>query len=222
MVEQNADAEDWLPFVASVASRFFCTGAERDELIQSGAVGLMKAMKRFDGENRTAFASYAFKYIEGEIRSYLRNNRLIVVPRNMFKEMRRLKSIMYSEEDGGGERIKVSDAAKILSVSEAEIVSLIMLMDGVQSIAQVCDDGRERPIAGVQTEETLVDGIELRSAIERLPEFEKAVVKLRFLRGNSQAETARILKISQPAVSKTESRAIKKLRSVLCDEDRPE
>ncbi|MBQ1684612.1 MAG: sigma-70 family RNA polymerase sigma factor [Clostridia bacterium] len=222
MVDQNTDAQDWLPFVASVASRFFCTGAERDELIQSGAVGLMKAMKRFDGENRTAFASYAFKYIEGEIRSYLRNNRLIVVPRNMFKEMRRLKSIMYSEKEGGGERIKVSDAAKRLSVSEAEIVSLIMLMDGVQSIAQVCDDGRERPIAGVQTEETLVDGIELRSAIERLPEFEKAVVKLRFLRGNSQAETARILKISQPAVSKTESRAIKKLRSVLCDEDRAE
>lgn len=223
MSEQKADAEEWLPFVVSVASRFYCTGAEKEELIQSGAVGLMKAIKGFRSESRAAFASYAFKYIEGEIRSYLRSNRLITVPRKTLDKMIRLKALMCSSEKESGERMRVSDAAKLLSVSEEEIVSLILLTEDVQSLAILRDPCEsEKLIDSAETEESVANRIVLTGALKRLPEFENAVMRSRFFGGRSQTETAKVLGVNQSAVSKAEARAIRKLRETIGEEDRLE
>src|SRR5699024_12262395 len=62
------------------------------------------------------------------------------------------------------------------------------------------------------SEEAMVERIALRSAIDRLPEQEKKTILLRFYKGLTQQQCARILSVSQVQVSRLEKRALEKLR----------
>ena len=62
------------------------------------------------------------------------------------------------------------------------------------------------------TEEALVERIALRSAIHALPEQEQQTILLRFYRGLTQQQCARILGVSQVQVSRLEKRALERLR----------
>lgn len=61
-----------LPLVSAVARRFSGRGAEPEELVQAGSIGLIIAAKSFDKTRGVSFASYAFRFIEGEIRRFIR------------------------------------------------------------------------------------------------------------------------------------------------------
>ena len=63
-----------------------------------------------------------------------------------------------------------------------------------------------------ESEEAMVEKIALRSAIDTLPESEKKTILLRFFKGLTQAQTARILSVSQVQVSRLERRALDRLR----------
>ena len=57
----------------------------------------------------------------------------------------------------------------------------------------------------------------LREAIDELPEREKMTILLRFFKGLTQEQAARLLGVSQVQVSRLERRALEKLRASLSD-----
>ena len=61
----------------------------------------------------------------------------------------------------------------------------------------------------------MVEKIALREAIDSLPERERITILLRFFRGMTQEQTARILKVSQVQVSRLERKGLAKLREIL-------
>ena len=61
-------------------------------------------------------------------------------------------------------------------------------------------------------EEGLVERIALREAIDQLPEKERMTILLRYFKGLTQDQTARILGVSQVQVSRLERRGLKRLR----------
>ena len=63
-----------LPLVRSLARRYARSGEQLDDLAQVGAVGLIKAVDRFDRSRGVPFASYAVPTIAGEIRRHLRDS----------------------------------------------------------------------------------------------------------------------------------------------------
>jgi len=65
--------ESHLPLVKALARRYAGPDAELDDLVQVGAVGLIKASDRFDPGKGVAFATFATPTIEGEIRHHLRD-----------------------------------------------------------------------------------------------------------------------------------------------------
>ena len=69
------------PLVYSIASRFSGRGADMSDLVESGNIGLVKAIKTFDFAHGTAFSTYAVPLIFGEIRRFLRDDGLIKVSR---------------------------------------------------------------------------------------------------------------------------------------------
>ena len=73
----------------------------------------------------------------------------------------------------------------------------------------------ESTLASAATEEHLVERIALRAAIDALPDREKRTILLRFYKGLTQQQCARILGVSQVQVSRLEKRAIEKLRQEL-------
>ena len=69
--------------VHSSARRFRGRGAEYDDLCQIGAIGLIKAAKRFDKSRGLCFSTYAVPLIMGEIRRFLRDDGIIKVSRKL-------------------------------------------------------------------------------------------------------------------------------------------
>ena len=102
-----------LPLVRAVARRFFGRGAEPEELVQAGSIGLIIAAKSFDKTRGVSFASYAFRFIEGEIRRFIRENTLIRLPRSAVERLHIDSGDRVSNADYSGSR---ADSIELPSV----------------------------------------------------------------------------------------------------------
>ena len=69
--------------VHHVVRRFLGRGAEAEDLTQIGAIGLMKAIERFDLSYEVRFSTYAVPMIAGEIRRFLRDDSMLKVSRSL-------------------------------------------------------------------------------------------------------------------------------------------
>ncbi|MEA2324481.1 MAG: polymerase sigma-B factor [Solirubrobacteraceae bacterium] len=67
--------EEHLPLVEAIARRYAASGEPLDDLVQSGSIGLIKAVDRFDPHHGAPLAAFAASLIEGEIRHTLRARR---------------------------------------------------------------------------------------------------------------------------------------------------
>src|ERR1700751_3242805 len=87
--------ESHLPLVKALARRYAGADAEMEDLVQVGAVGLLKASDRFDPTKGVAFATFATPTIEGEIRHHLRDRGSgMRIPR----QLQRLSSRIHSRQ----------------------------------------------------------------------------------------------------------------------------
>lgn len=81
--ERHRLIEQHLPLVRAIARRYAHRGESFDDLVQVGAVGLIKAVDRFDPGRGVTLGAYAAPTIAGEIRRHLRDRvTLIRIPRN--------------------------------------------------------------------------------------------------------------------------------------------
>ena len=73
----------------------------------------------------------------------------------------------------------------------------------------------ENILADEHTEERMVEHIALQQALEKLPEKENTVIKLRYFHGLTQDRVSKVLGVSQVQISRIEKKAIKTLRLLL-------
>ena len=86
LFEENAG------LVYSVAKRFLGRGAEMEDLVQIGSIGLLKAIDHFDRSYDVRFSTYAVPMILGEIRRYLRDDGILKVSRSLKENCVRIYS----------------------------------------------------------------------------------------------------------------------------------
>ena len=98
-----------------------------------------------------------------------------------------------------------------------EIAETELATAAPESLQQETGDGLtlESVLGGEAPEEKLVERLALREAIDALPEQEKKTILLRYFKGLTQEQTARIIGVSQVQVSRLERRAIRTLRETL-------
>ena len=102
--------------------------------------------------------------------------------------------------------------------SPEEIAMAESATAAIESIQRTCgDDGfsLENILSDTETEETMVERISLRQAVERLPEREALVIKLRYFHGLTQDRVSKVLQVSQVQVSRIEKKALAALRELL-------
>ena len=72
------------------ARRFMRRGLDRADLEQVGAIGLLKAVDRYDPAHRAPFEAYAWLLIAGELMHYVRDcERVLRAPRGVRELARR-------------------------------------------------------------------------------------------------------------------------------------
>lgn len=201
----------------SVVRRYHGCGVEMDDLYQLGCIGFIKAVKGFDLTYGTQFSTYAVPKIAGEIRRYLRDNGAIKVGRSMREKGQALWSIRERLRCNLGREARLSELAEASGMTVEEIASIELATTQPESLQQETTEGLtlESTIGTEGPEENLVEKIALREAVNSLPEREKWTVLLRFFKGLTQTQTARIIGVSQVQVSRLERRSLEKLRKIL-------
>ena len=198
----------------AVVRRYYGRGVESDDLYQLGCLGFLKAVRGFDAAFGTQFSTYAVPKIAGEIRRYLRDNGAIKVGRTI----REQSFAIYSARDRLrfelGREPTLSEISEVIGLSVEEIAAAELATAAPDSLQQENADGLtlESTLADSGTEESMVEKIALRAAVRNLPEQEEQTILLRFFRGMTQQQCAKVLGVSQVQVSRLEKRALEKLR----------
>ncbi len=207
------------PLVYSIAGRFSGRGADMSDLIESGNIGLVKAMKTFDFSHGCAFSTYAVPLIFGEIRRFLRDDGIIKVSR----EEKRLSALLLAERErrlSSGEDADIASVARAIGISPQDASSVLFASSPVRSLDEAAYDDEDGATLGSticdeEAEMRQFDRFALRMAIEKLSDEHRRLIILRYFRDLSQTETARILGITQVKVSREEKKIIEILRREL-------
>ena len=198
----------------AVVRRYYGRGVESDDLYQLGCLGFLKAVRGFDTEYGTQFSTYAVPKIAGEIRRFLRDSGAIKVGRSV----REQSFVIYGARDRMrfelGREPTLSELSEATGIGAEEIASIELATAAPDSLQQENADGLtlESTLSDSSTEENMVEKIALRAAVSRLPKQEAQTILLRFFRGMTQQQCAKVLGVSQVQVSRLEKRAIERLR----------
>ena len=204
--------------VWSVARRFIGRGTEPDDLYQLGCLGFLKAVNGFDLEYGTQFSTYAVPKIAGEIRRFLRDDGAVKVSRTIKEQAAVIKTARNQLMLALGRDPTITELADRTGLSPEEIAVAETATSATESIQkQTGEDGfsLENILTDTESEEKMVEKIALSQAIERLPERESMVIRLRYFHGLTQERTAKVLSVSQVQVSRIEKKALASLRILM-------
>ena len=201
----------------SIVKRYSGCGVDTDDLYQLGCIGFIKAVEGFDLTYGTQFSTYAVPKIAGEIRRFLRDDGSVKVGRSLREKG---QTLFYARErlrHTLGREPQLSELAQETGMTVEEVAAVELANGPLESLQQETIDGLtlESTLGTESPEEGMVEKIALREAIDSLPERERITILLRFFRGMTQEQTARILKVSQVQVSRLERKGLAKLREIL-------
>ena len=202
----------------AVARRFLGRGGEAEDLYQLGCLGFIKAVEGFDLEFGTQFSTYAVPKIAGEIRRFLRDDGTIKVSRGMKEQAIAIRTARNNLCTALGREPTLQEVSVQTGLSVQEIALAENATAAPESIyRQTGEDGftLESVLTDTQSEESLLESISLRQAVDKLPEREKMVIRLRYFHGLTQDRTAKVLQVSQVQVSRIEKKALQKLREFM-------
>lgn len=210
MVEENNG------LIWSIVRRYYGRGVEADDLYQLGCLGFLKAVQGFDFTYGTCFSTYAVPKIAGEIRRFLRDDGTIKVGRTLREQANLLYSVRERLRNELGREPVLSELSKATGLSAEEIAKTELATDTPDSLQRETEDGLalEGMLGTEAPEEGLVERIAVREAVDSLPEKERMTILLRYFRGFTQEQTARVLKVSQVQVSRLERRGLERLRRI--------
>ena len=208
--------------VRSIALRFRGRGTEYEDLVQIGTIGMLKAIRTYDGERGTAFSTYAVPLIVGEIRRHLRDDGIIKVSRYHRKlgiELRFAETRMMNEE---GREAHIEELAETCGVSPEEAAVALEATTPVLSLTSGSgEDGSAEIVDFIPDQndfdemEKMRDRIALGQAIEKLDPTWRKIILLRYYRNLTQQQTAERLGLSQVKISREEKKIMEHLRKVL-------
>ena len=202
----------------SVVRRYYGRGVEPDDLYQLGCLGFLKAVRGFDPEYGTQFSTYAVPKIDGEIRRFLRDDGPVKVSRGVKERGSSIRLARDRLSARLGREPSLSELAEDTGLTPEEIAAAETAVEPVISLQAETGEGGltlEGMLSSGQEEEGLVERLTLRAAISHLPQREQEVLLLRYYRGMTQVNAARVLGVSQVQVSRLERRALERLRKEL-------
>lgn len=222
-----------MPMVKKIA----CSLARRatdpvDDLVQVGALGLIKAIDFFDPTISTKFKTYASYLITGEIRHYLRDKAsMIKAPREIQELAFRINLVMKQLSESGIENPTNEQIAEAMALPVKKINDVIEVDRRKSTISldqtfvnneEDCFSLADKIPAGDYQEflNAYEEKIMLTNAIKLLSKEYKEIVELSYYEDLNQREIADRLNISQMQVSRRLKRALAEIYKIITEEDK--
>lgn len=219
--------EEHLPLVKHIVFQVavhFPRHVDREELARAGALGLVEAARRYDGQRGVPFERFAAQRIRGAILDAVRAADW--APRSVRTLARRLEAAEQRLASQLGRVPSAAEMAEELGISRSELDRLQDRMFRSVVLAlehEVTDDSDEDlTLVDVLTDRNSVEPLEeletrellgyLRDAVELLPERQRLVIVGYFLEGRTSQELARFLGVTESRISQLRSEALEMLR----------
>ncbi|GAA2221587.1 RNA polymerase sigma factor SigF [Streptomyces indiaensis] len=214
--------EAWLPMADRLAGRFRNRGENVEDLRQVAALGLVKAVSRYDPERGNAFESYAVPTITGEIKRHFRDHMWTLhVPRRV-QDLRNRVRVAGQElsQTVSGRQPTVAELAEHANMSEEDVRAGLEALESFTALSLDAElpgseDGYSLSDALGSTDpalDTVVDREAVKDRLAALPERERAILHMRFFGDMTQSRIAEELGISQMHVSRLISRCCGRVR----------
>lgn len=216
--DRNAEQQlirENLPLVTAIAKRYLNSGIEMEDLKQLGAIGLLKAIRKFDPAFNVCFSTYAVPLIAGEIRKFLRDDGIIRFSRTAKSLASRVRKELQNDPD-----LTIGSLSERLGVSCEELAAALASDTPVCSLDEPLSDGdgnRFDRIGVDSEEERSVCRLSLNAALKMLTDRERLLVRLRYQEEKSQSEVGKLLGVSQVQVSRLEKKILSALRNRMTD-----
>jgi RNA polymerase sigma-B factor len=216
----------WTPMADRLARMCAVDQDLRDDLRQTAAIGLIKAVDGFDPDRGGDFVAYAVPTIRGELKRYFRDRRgALRVPRHLQELHLLIEStdrhitqplgrLPTPADIAAHLRMPIGDVLEALRCARARRMTSLSEPAGPQFATELTETiGEEDP--GYRTVEHHLD---LCRAFRELDEREKRILTLYFYGDLTQAEISRRIGVSQMHISRLLRRALTKLRCCLGDD----
>jgi RNA polymerase sigma-B factor len=218
--------ERHLGFVRRLAQRYSHRGEMLDDLTQVGAVGLIKAIDRFDGQYKVTLATYAAPNVLGEIKRHFRDKGWAIrVPRDVQELNVKLGRVVDELTGKLGRSPSVDELATATHTSTEQVVEALDSSRAYNTISLSAPGSEEGDEDGGDPLEHLGDedkGYELaeerqllREGFKELEERERQILHMRFFLGLTQSDIAERIGISQMHVSRLIRQSIDQVRDRL-------
>jgi len=187
-----------------------------DDLHNTGVIGLMDAIEKYDPEKNCKFKTYAEFRIKGAILDQLRS--LDWVPRSVRQKGRRLERAYGEVEQRLGRSASEEEVADSLGLQIGKFHELLNQVRGVSlvNLEELRGTGADGERTGSfsalkQTETRRV----IAETIGALPEKERLVLTLYYYEDLNMKEIGSILGITESRVCQIHTKAVGRLRSKL-------
>ena len=224
--------ERYMALVRSLARRYAYRGEQYEDLVQIGAIGLIKAIDRFDINRGVELTTYATPNIIGEIKRHFRDRGWAVrVPRGLQELNVRLSKLIEQLTVELSRSPTVPELAKAAGVEEEAVLEALESGRAYSSVSLSTGLGQDEdaidPLESLGEVEHEYELSEDRALLEpgfrALEPRERTILHLRFFEGLTQSQIARRVGISQMHVSRLIRRALETIREeIAADELEPE
>jgi RNA polymerase sigma-B factor len=221
--------EQYMSLVRSLARRYSYRGEQLEDLVQIGAIGLIKAIDRFDLDRGVELTTYATPNIIGEIKRHFRDKGWAVrVPRGLQELNVQLSRLVEQLTVQLSRSPTIPELAKAAGVEEEEVLEALESGRAYTSLSLSIgggggDDDDLDPLESLGTEEHQYEVSEDRAVLapgfKALDERERKILQLRFFEGLTQSQIAQQVGISQMHVSRLIRRSLEKIRETIAEDE---
>ena len=194
-------------------SHYFEKYTNKEDLFQVGCIGLIEAYKRYDKNVGAKFSTYAYPYILGEMKRYIREDKGIKISRNITKLNLKIEKARIILSQKLMRNPSTFELSQFLEIDEYLIIEALNTINPVQSLDDELNDMCLYDTISIKERVDKDDLIELKNQLKNLNVEEQKLINYRYLEDYTQSETAKKLGMSQVQVSRFEQKVLKKLKS---------
>jgi RNA polymerase sigma-B factor len=227
LAAREALIEKYMSLVRALARRYAYRGEPVDDLVQIGAIGLIKAIDRFDIDRGVELTTYATPNIVGEIKRHFRDKGWAVrVPRALQELGVRLSRLREQLTVELGRSPTIPELAKAAGAQEEDVVEAL---ESARAYAPVSlsggGDGDDdvdplESFGEMEPEYELAEHrVVLAPGFRVLDARERRILGLRFFEGLTQSQIAQQVGISQMHVSRLIRRSLERMHAEIAADE---
>src|ERR671936_583457 len=215
--------ERHLPLVRSLARRYAGRGEALEDIEQVGAIGLIKAIDRFELDREVSLATYATPNVVGEIKRHFRDKGWAIrVPRTLQELNASMSSAIERLTVKLSRSPSIAEIAEELKTTPEQVLEALEVGSEYSTVSQSTSSGADEDLDPLETIGEEDEGFErsedraaLAPALERLPEREREILRMRFEEGLPQTQIAQRVGLSQMHVSRLIRKSLAEMREQL-------